>query len=89
MLERIEGARMELDTVKAAFKYRYSIITPPLMPKKPLKPNPLLVIAAGLLGGAMFAVFGAVVVDLRSGKVLERWQIERVLGVPVVSEPGR
>jgi len=89
MLERIESARMELDTVKAAFKYRYSIITPPLMPKKPLKPNPILVLAAGLLGGLAFAVFAAVAVDLRSGKVLERWQIERVLGVPVLAEPGR
>jgi len=88
MLERIEGARMELDTVKAAFKYRYSIITPPLVPKKPIKPNPLMVIAAGLLGGFMFAVFASVVVDLRSGKVLERWQIERIIGVPVLAEPG-
>ncbi len=89
MLERIEGARMELDTVKAAFKYRYSIITPPLMPKKPLRPNPLVTLAAGLLGGILFGVFAAVALDLRSGRVLERWQLERVLGVRVLAEPGR
>jgi uncharacterized protein involved in exopolysaccharide biosynthesis len=87
MLERIEGARMELDTVKAAFKYRYTVITPPLLPKKPYRPRPPLLVMAGLLGGLLFGVFAAVVVDLRSGKVLERWQIERRLGVPVLAEP--
>jgi uncharacterized protein involved in exopolysaccharide biosynthesis len=87
MLERIEGARMELDTVKAAFKYRYTIITPPLMPKKPFRPNPVVLLAAGVLGGLCFGVFAAAVVDLRSGKILERWQIERRLGVPVLAEP--
>jgi uncharacterized protein involved in exopolysaccharide biosynthesis len=89
MLERIEGAQMEIDTVKAAFKYRYTIITPPLMPRKPLKPNPLVVLAAGVLGGVLFAVFAAVVIDLRSGRVVERWQLERSLGLPVLAEIRR
>jgi uncharacterized protein involved in exopolysaccharide biosynthesis len=87
LLERIQGARMELDTVKAAFKYRYTVITPPQLPKKPFRPNPLLVLVAGLIGGVSFGVFAAVLVDLRSGRILERWQIERGLGIPVLAEP--
>ncbi len=87
MLDRIQGARVDLDTVKAAFKYRYSVITPPILPKKPIRPKPPLVLAAGLLGGLLVGIFAAVLVDARSGRVLERWQIERLVGVRVLAEP--
>jgi len=84
--ERIDGARVELDTAQAAFKYRYSVITPPQMPRRPLKPNSLVVLAASVLGGVFFALFAAALLDLRSGRLLEGWQLERRTGLRVLAE---
>jgi uncharacterized protein involved in exopolysaccharide biosynthesis len=84
--ERIDGARVELQTAEASFKYRYGIVTPPELPERTAKPTTALLLLAALAGGGLFAVFAAVATDLRSGLVLERWQLERTLGVPVVAE---
>src|SRR5206468_1114555 len=46
LLDRIDSARIELDTARAAFKYRYNVIKPPQVPRKPIKPN-----SARLRGG--------------------------------------
>jgi uncharacterized protein involved in exopolysaccharide biosynthesis len=86
LLERIDAARMEMDTMQAAFKYRYSVLSPPQMPKKPLKPNAVALFVSGIVGGILFAFLVSAIVDLRSGIVLERWQIERRLGLPVLAE---
>jgi uncharacterized protein involved in exopolysaccharide biosynthesis len=86
MRDRIEAARMEMDTAQAAFKYRFSVITPPQMPKGPLKPNPVLAIVGGLVGGLASALLLALFADVRGGMILERWQIERQLELPVVAE---
>jgi uncharacterized protein involved in exopolysaccharide biosynthesis len=84
--ERIDGARVELQTAEASFKYRYGIVTPPELPDGPAKPTATLLVLAALVGGGLFAIFAAAAVDLRSGVLLERWQLERTLGVPVVAE---
>jgi uncharacterized protein involved in exopolysaccharide biosynthesis len=89
VLERIDAARVEMDAAQAAFKYRYSVISPPQMPKRPQKPSSVLVVAGGVFGGILFALFACVVRDLRSRHLLERWQIERVLELPVVAEIRR
>ena len=34
LLDRMNSARIELDTARAAFKYRYSIVRPPQLPKR-------------------------------------------------------
>ncbi len=86
VLERIDAARMEMDTAQAAFKYRYGVISPPQLPKRPTKPSLALTLASGLLAGALFAVFGAVVVDLRSKRALESWQVRRYAGIDHVVE---
>src|SRR5262249_47416278 len=39
LLDRINSARIELDTARAAFKYRYSIVRPPQLPKRAEKPK--------------------------------------------------
>jgi hypothetical protein len=44
------------------------------------------VIAGGLLGGLLLALFVASALDARSGRLEERWQVERGLGVRVVGE---
>jgi uncharacterized protein involved in exopolysaccharide biosynthesis len=89
LLERIDGARIELDTARAAFKYRYTVVTPAQMPKKPVKPNPVAIIAGSAIAGLFLAIFAAAVADVRSGLLLERWQVERALGLPVIGELKR
>jgi hypothetical protein len=85
LLERIDAARVEIDTAQAAFKYRYSVISPPQRPKGPIKPYGLIILVAGLLGGVVMAFFATTVADLRGGRVLERWQIERSLGLTILA----
>lgn len=85
-LDRIEGARLELDSARAAFKYRYTIILPAQKPRGPIKPKPLLVLGASLIAGLALAVLSTTLVDLHSRKLLENWQVERQLGLPLFGE---
>lgn len=89
VLERIDSARIELDTARAAFKYRYSTIRPPTLPKRPEKPNVPLVVALGFLGSLACAFAVTSLADLRSGRVVETWQVERYLGLEVLGELPR
>ncbi len=84
LVDRIEAARIELDTARAAFKYRYSIVRPPQVPKKPQKPNVPLTLAGGLLAGLVLAFLVPTVVDLYRRTIAEAWQIERQLDLPVL-----
>jgi hypothetical protein len=84
VLERTDGARIELAVSQAAFKYRYTVIRPAQIPKEPIKPNLQMVFMAGLVGSLLFAVAAAVGKDLISGRIVEQWQIERQLGLRVL-----
>ncbi len=84
--DRLDGARVESAVAQAGFDRRYAFAVPPVLPKRPVWPNPALSILAGLVGGALLALFVAAALDARSGRLLERWQIERTLGLPVVGE---
>jgi uncharacterized protein involved in exopolysaccharide biosynthesis len=88
LLERLEGARIELDTARAAFKYRYGVITPAQVPKKPVSPPPIF-LAVGLVLALALGVAAAIVADLRGGRILESWQVERFLGPEVLAEVAR
>jgi hypothetical protein len=84
LLERIDSAKIELDTARAAFKYRYSVIRPPLFPKRPTKPNVPLVVALGVVL-AVLVMFGTTaLVDVRSRRLLEPWQVQRALDLPIL-----
>ena len=85
-LDRIEAARLELDSARAAFKYRYTIVLPAQKPRHANKPNPTLVLGASLIAGLALAVLSTAFVDLRSRKLLESWQVERELKLPLVGE---
>ena len=83
---RIDGAKIELDIAKTAHKYRFSIVRPAEVSKRPHKPNPIV-----LFGGVVFLVlfisFGGVVLrERRKGIIVERWQVERKLKLPVLGE---
>lgn len=86
LMMRIDGARIEQDTARAAFKYRYSIIRPASVPTKPVRPNVLLLAVAVLLVALVTALFSGAVRDVWSACFLESWQVERALGLQVLSE---
>ncbi len=83
--ERLESARIELATSQASFKYRYGLVRPPQVPKNPLKPNTPVVLLAGMMGAIALAFAAAVGADILSGRVIEAWQVERQLGIPVLA----
>jgi hypothetical protein len=78
--ERINAARIELDTSQAAFKYNYSVLRSPEVPRNPIKPNATLMIAAATLVGLLLALFATSAADFRSGLLLETWQLESAIG---------
>jgi hypothetical protein len=86
VLESVNQAQIELDTARSAFKHRYKVIWPPQVPKRPVSPNPLKVFGVGGLASIVFALLVAAAADWRSGRVLERWQVERQLDLPVIAE---
>jgi hypothetical protein len=83
--DKIGTAKVDLDTAEAAFRHRYQIVVPADEPNKPTKPKVPLMLLAGTLAALFAALLAAVIVQLRSGKVVERWQVYR-LGVPLLGE---
>jgi hypothetical protein len=86
LMERIDSVQMELDTAEAAFKYRYTVIHPAQMPIAPSKPNVGLISAAGYIAALLLALLAAVVADVLDGRILKRWQVERIVDLPVLGE---
>jgi uncharacterized protein involved in exopolysaccharide biosynthesis len=86
---RLNAARIDLDIARAAFKHRYKVIWPTQVPKKPVSPNPLKIFGPGILAALLLGVFAAAAPDLLRGRILQRWQLERLLGVPIVGELPR
>jgi uncharacterized protein involved in exopolysaccharide biosynthesis len=89
ILKRIDGAKLELDIATKSFKYRFTELSPPEFPRKPVRPNALIIAIGGFVAGLLLAVFAALARDVLSGRVLESWQVERGLGVPVLAELDR
>ena len=85
LLMRIDSARIEQDTTRAAFKYRYSVVRPPSVPKKPLKPPPAVIIGVTAVLAIACAVLIGALRDWSSGRLVEPWQVERELEVPVLA----
>lgn len=83
---QLQTAQIELETAEAAFKYRYRILTPAQVPRKPIKPNVPLIVVLAVFAAAFSAVVVAAIVELRAGRLVERWQIEEILGVPILAE---
>jgi uncharacterized protein involved in exopolysaccharide biosynthesis len=83
--DRIDSARLEINTARAAFKYRYAIVSPAEVPKRPVKPSVLLIVLVGLGLGILLSFAAAAGKDLRSDRFIEVWQIER-LPIPMLAE---
>lgn len=84
ILERIDGAKIELAVSEAAFKYRYTVIKPAQVPREPQSPNLRLLAVLGLFAALVLAVGAAVAKDLISNRIVEAWQVERQLGLPIL-----
>ena len=89
LLDRLEGARIELETARAGFKYRYSVIKPARIPKEPKKPTVLLLLVGGAILAVLATLFTVVMLDFGGGRVLESWQVDRQLGLPVLADVKR
>jgi len=86
---RVDAARVELDITRAAYKYRYTVVTPAELTNKPKKATAQLVGAGSLVGAALLAFLLAAAADLFTGKILESWQIRRRLKLDVLAEFDR
>lgn len=86
LIERIDAVKMERETQRAAFRYRYSVLRPASLPPTPLKPKPPLVLLAAGIAGVLLGLAAAVITDLRSRRIYQRWQVERLLGMSVLAE---
>jgi hypothetical protein len=81
--ERANAARAELASSEVGFKHQYSILRPAQLPRWPVAPNVSLILAAGAVLSLLLAVAAALGLDLFRGQILEAWQVERQVGVPV------
>jgi hypothetical protein len=88
-MARIDAARVELDINRAAYKHRYTVVTPAELPKKPKKATAQLVGVGSVLGGALLAILLAALLDFVEGSILETWQVRRRLKLDVLGELDR
>ena len=79
-------AKIEAQAGKSAFDFRFKISQPPRMPDGPIKPKPARILLAAIIAGLFLGIFLAILVDLRSGILFEKWQISRILRIPVLGE---
>lgn len=86
VINRLNAARIELETARAAFKYRYSVLTPVQVPTRPVSPKPALLLAAGLFLGGMLALAAPVLLEALRGRVLRPWQLKAFVGLDVLGE---
>lgn len=89
ILKRIDAAKLERHIAQKSFKYRFTVLTPAEFPRKPIKPNALIISLGAVVAGLVLGVFAALARDVLSGRVLESWQVERGLGLPVLAELDR
>jgi uncharacterized protein involved in exopolysaccharide biosynthesis len=86
LADRLQKTRIDLDTAEAAFKYRYTVVTPPEVPRGPISPKSTMILAAAVVFGLVFGVISAFISDVRKGTLYERWQVEQALSLPVLTE---
>lgn len=82
---RLRGARIELDVAEAAFKYKYSILTPAEVPRAPKKPSAAVIAIAGVAVAFILYFLIPAVLDLFSGRFIASWQAKK-LGIPLLGE---
>lgn len=83
--DEVRGAKLALDTAQAAFNHRYQIVIPVEEPDRPSKPALPLVAVAGVALALILAFSLPILLELKRGVIVERWQIEH-FQLPVLAE---
>lgn len=87
LVDRLEAAQTERDAMTAGNKYRYMVVNPPLRPIEAHNVGKKrMVWVAGGLGGLLFGILGAIGLAYRQGRIVQAWQIEHGLGLPILAE---
>jgi uncharacterized protein involved in exopolysaccharide biosynthesis len=86
VMSRIDAANIELDITRAAFKYRYTVLSPAELATSPKKPIAKLIAVGSVLVGGLLALLLAAAADFLTGRVFETWQVRRRLGLTVLGE---
>jgi uncharacterized protein involved in exopolysaccharide biosynthesis len=86
LLSRMEAANIELEVTRAAFKYEYTVVRPAELPRGPLKPNAMLLLLVTAVLAVLLAMIVPGLLDLRRGRFVESWQVERDLKLPLLGE---
>ena len=86
ILERTDSARIEAAVSQAASKNRYTIIQPAEEPgeRDQSFPDTRRILITGLMVSVLFAIVAAIVADILSNRILEPWQVQRQLGLPIL-----
>jgi uncharacterized protein involved in exopolysaccharide biosynthesis len=83
--DQIGKTEVDLKTAEAAFKYRYTLVTPPQMPRAPIAPRAVAISIAALLGGLLVGLLAAVFLERRDGVIYAEWQVEQGLPLRVLA----
>lgn len=62
------------------------LLQPPALPDRPVFPRPVLTTGLGIVLGLMLGIFLALAAAFRTRTLADRWEVERLLGVPVLLE---
>jgi polysaccharide biosynthesis transport protein len=62
------------------------LLQPPALPDRPVFPRPVLTTGLGVVLGLMLGIFLALGAAFRTRALVNRWEVERLLGVPVLLE---
>jgi uncharacterized protein involved in exopolysaccharide biosynthesis len=81
----IRSGRIQFDTAQAAFNFRYKVVVPADPPTTPTKPKAAVVLGAGFFLSLLVAFVLPILLQLRSGMVVERWQVA-ALQLPVLAD---
>lgn len=89
MNARVGATQVERDAARAAFKYRYNVVWPPQFPQNPYGGSRAEILFAGILASLTLAIAAAAAPDVLRGRVMQRWQVERSLQLPILGEFDR
>jgi succinoglycan biosynthesis transport protein ExoP len=62
------------------------LLQPPALPDRPVFPRPVLTTGLGVVLGLMLGIFLALGAAFRNRTLTDRWEVERLLGAPVLLE---
>lgn len=85
-VDRLDAANVEMEIAGTTFKYRYTVVTPPEVAKRPIHPTAWILGIGTVPVAILLAVLLAALADVRRGRVLEAWQVRRMLKLDVLGE---